>query len=465
MAHFFSDFPGYEAVENVQQKLFENYGVEVPWWIAPILFVVGVFAFHSLSPMQSVQNWNLVLFFMPLWLPLMLLHTAFGRWYEYLRWRTSSRAKRVLLEIRIPREVHKTPLAMETVLTGLHIGIGESNWHKKFVAGGVRPWWSLEIVSIDGRVRFFVWTLEYMRPAVENYLYAQYSNIEIMEAEDYSRVINPITKEYSMDAFEFELAKPDPYPIRTYIDFGLDKPGSAEPDELVDPLAQVIELMGSFKPGQQLWLQIGMRVAKDEKYKGKKNKDGKPYTWKDQAKEEIEKIRAKATSKTKYKDPVTGKTVEIEGNPNPTKGESETMAAIERNTSKLGFEVGMRAIYMQEKARPYAGAAGAFVSSMLKPFNSEQLNSFKPAPVYSGYFKGYPWEDKTGEKKLGEMEDAVNRYRRRAFFYPPYVSGHTMVLSTEELATIFHIPSSTVSTPAVPRMQSSTSEAPSNLPT
>lgn len=464
MAHFFSDFPGYEAVENFQKKLFDTYAISIPWWIAPMLFVVGAFAFHAFAPVQSAANWSLVFFFMPLWLPLMLFHTAFGRWYEYLRWRTASRTKAILLEIRIPREVRKTPLAMETFFAGMHIGVGESNWHKRLVAGGVRPWWSLEIASIEGQVRFFIWTPEYMRPAVENYLYAQYPNVELVEAEDYSRTINPLTKEYSMDAFEFEHAKPDPYPIRTYVDFGLDKPGTLEPDQLVDPLAQVLELMGSFNSGQQLWMQIVIRVAKEEKYKGKKTSKGKPFTWKDEAKEEIEKIRASATSKTKYKDPATGKTVETEGNPNPTKGESETMAAIERNTSKLGFEVGIRAVYMQEKKKPYP-AAGVFVSTILKPFNSEQLNSFRPAPIYNGGFKGYPWEDPTGVKKHAEMEDALNRYRRRVFFYPPYICGHTMVLSTEELATIFHIPSSTISTPSLPRMQSSTSEAPSNLPT
>jgi len=461
---FKSHLPGFEAVENFRNKLHEDYGTDVPLTAILVVFLLELFIFHAFAPAQSTANWAMAAFLSPLWLPPMLARAAFLRWHDYLRWRVASRTKAILLEIRIPREVNKTPLAMETVFAGMHIGIGETTWHKKFVAGGIRPWWSFEIASIEGQVRFFVWTPEYMRSAVENYLYAQYPAIELVEAEDYTRTINPLTDKYAMDAFEFKHEKADPYPIRTYIDFGLDKPGASEPDELVDPLAQVLELMGSFKPGQQLWMQIVIRVAKAEKYNGKKNKDGKPYTWKDQAKEEVETIRAKATSKTTYKDPATGKTVEVAGHPNPTKGEAETIAAIERNTSKLGFETGIRVVYMQQKDTPYT-AAGAFASNMLKPFNSEQLNSFKPAEVYNGAIKGYPWEDPRGKKKEAEMEDAVYRYRRRAFFYPPYICGHTMVLSTEELATLFHIPSSTVSTPSLPRLQSSTSEAPSNLPT
>lgn len=39
------------------------------------------------------------------------------------------------------------------------------------------------------------------------------------------------------------------------------------------------------------------------------------------------------------------------------------------------------------------------------------------------------------------------------------------VMSTEELATMFHIPSSTVMTPGLSRIPSTRKEAPANLPT
>ena len=62
----------------------------------------------------------------------------------------------------------------------------------------------------------------------------------------------------------------------------------------------------------------------------------------------------------------------------------------------------------------------------------------------------------------------VEAYRRRQFFYEPFSFGiprdDIMVMSTEELATVFHIPSQAVMTPTLHRLQSATSEAPSNLP-
>jgi len=39
-----------------------------------------------------------------------------------------------------------------------------------------------------------------------------------------------------------------------------------------------------------------------------------------------------------------------------------------------------------------------------------------------------------------------------------------MVMSTEELATVYHIPSHAVETPTLSRIQSATGEAPINLP-
>ena len=51
------------------------------------------------------------------------------------------------------------------------------------------------------------------------------------------------TVSWNLWGCEFKLLKPDAYPIKTYIDFGLDK----DPKEefKVDPISPVIELFGS----------------------------------------------------------------------------------------------------------------------------------------------------------------------------------------------------------------------------
>ena len=179
--------------------------------------------------------------------------------------------------------------------------------------------------------------------------------------------------------------------------------------------------------------------------------------------EEIEKIKKNTTRKNKYVDPRSGEIIESEGFPNPTKGQSDLISAIERKGSKQIFDVGIRAIYLGTDAA-YNGIMVPAQLALFKPFNSESGNGLSPAAgKLSAMFNDLPWEDRSGHHKHVVSHNAVQVYRRRAFFYDPYI-GNWIVMSTEELATLFHIPSSAVSTPNLPRIQSATAGAPSNLP-
>jgi hypothetical protein len=277
-----------------------------------------------------------------------------------------------------------------------------------------------------------------------------------VEVPDYTRLISAHHDEWSLWGCDYAHTKPDPYPIKTYVDYGLDK--VQKEHEQVDPLANLIEFMGSMGKGEYLWLQFIMRVHKGEKYH-KLNSEGKQFTWKDEAKEIINKIREKTA--TKYVDAATGK--EVSGFPNPTKGESEAMAAIERNISKLAFDVGARCVYLAKPER-FDPITISGVTGLFKQFSSEGWNGFKPAG-WMTYFDDYPWEIGADKLKNIFKHELVDAFRRRQFFYPPHVGDTPMVMSTEELATIYHVPSRAVETPSLPRIQSATSEAPSNLPT
>ncbi|HEY4501350.1 MAG TPA: hypothetical protein VJI70_03800 [Candidatus Paceibacterota bacterium] len=398
---------------------------------------------------------SISLFLAPLWLPVLLVG---GAWTLFLLLRRSefiANQKCILLEIKPPRNLVKTPLAMEAVLSGMHIGPGESTWYKKYILGGTRPWWSLEIVSFEGQVHFFIWARADLRRIVEAQLYAQYPGVQIIEAPDYTRLVTAKSDEgWGLWGCDFTHTAEDPLPIKTYIEYGLDK--VQEEPEQVDPLANLIEFMGSMKKGEHLWLQFIIRTHKGEKYK-QKNDKGKPYDWKDEAKKLVEEIRAK--TRDAYIDPMTGE--ERPGFPNPTKGQSEKIAAIERNVSKLGFDAGVRGIYLASgKFDPIviSGLTGIF-----KQFSSEGWNGFKPSGWMTD-FDDYPWE--FGVEKLKEeyRQGIIQAYRRRQFFHDPF-KNDGMVMSTEELATIFHIPSRAVETPSLGRIQSATSEAPANLPT
>ena len=403
---------------------------------------------------------SLALFLAPLWLPILLVGGAWRSWVLLRRSEFIASQKYMLLEIKPPRSVVKTPLAMEAVLSGMHLSPGESTWYARYIQGKVRPWWSLEIASLEGRVHFFIWTRAGFRRTIESQIYAQYPGAQVVEAPDYTRMITAKPEEWNIWGCDFEHTDKDPVPIRTYIEFGLDKV-QKEPEQ-TDPLANLIEFMSSMRKGEFLWLQLIVRVHKGEKYK-KHRPDGKAYTWKDHAKELVQEIRAQTVAKVKYKDIFTGEMRETDGFPNPTKGESEKIAAIERNVSKLAFDVGARGIYLA-KPETFDPIAIAGLTGIFKQFSSEGWNGFKPAR-WMTQFDDYPWEIGSNRLKEIERKDLIEAYRRRQYFYDPVnTMADAMVMSTEELATIFHVPSLAVETPSLSRIQSTTGEAPANLP-
>ena len=424
-------------------------------------FIVILFAFLIISPAQTAANMTFAAFTAPLWLTPIMVRFAILRFLYFRRAENIAKQDHVLLELRLPRDTMKTPVAMEAVLSAIHLGPGETNWYKKLM-GGVRPWYSLEIVSLGGRVHFYVHCREGFRRAVESAFYAQFPNMEIVEAVDYSRLVDPAHDPYMMTGFEYAHARSDAWPIKTYVDFGLDKP--QKPEEQTDPLAQIIELLGSLGPNEQFWLQLVIRTNKNEKYRNKKKPDGSLYTFSDEANKEVEAVRAATVRKTTRVDPVTGAATEMESFPNPTKGEQEGIWAIQRKQGKLTFDVGIRAIY-SAPASDYKGVMGAYMVGLFKPFSYDAKgNTLALQDRFSARFGNYPWDDPGGHHSDHARHEIAEYYRRRAYFYDPY-RGDWSIMSTEEIATLFHIPSSTIATPGLPRIGSSTGGTPVNLPT
>ena len=174
--------------------------------------------------------------------------------------------------------------------------------------------------------------------------------------------------------------------------------------------------------------------------------------WKKDAEKEIEAILKKSPKKE----------MEDKSAPYLTDEQKETINAIQRNVSKPAFETMIRGIYMAQpdSFNPVniAGLTGAF-----KQFGSGNLNGFAPKFTTS---LDYPWPDYKGRRLLGMKKDILAAYKRRSFFHPPYryFGGKPFILTTEELATLFHFPGGVASTPTFSRIVSKKGEAPANLP-
>jgi len=140
--------------------------------------------------------------------------------------------------------------------------------------------------------------------------------------------------------------------------------------------------------------------------------------------------------------------------------EEDLIQAIERNASKIGFDCGIRGLYIAEedqfRAVNIPGMIGAF-----KQFSAKERNGFKPTRGMNKF--GFSWEDYKEYRQNKERRKLFEAYRLRSFFNPPY-KRPSFVLSAEELATIYHFPGQVSQTPTFKRIESKKAQPPSDLP-
>ena len=383
----------------------------------------------------------------PLWGPFVLGYIFIHEWLHYVQARFISNFNWILLEIKLPKEIHKTPLAMEIVLNALYQSTSPMQWWDKYRKGKVKDWFSLEMVSVDGHVKFFIRTNISYKNIIEAQLYAQYPDIEIYEVPDYTRYVDYRGKEGDWDMFgtEYKLAKPDAYPIKTYVDYGMDKEGVKE-EFKTDPLTSVVEYLGSVGKDEQIWIQILVQSAS----KNYKKKDGTKGDWTDEGKDLVEKLVGRDKKEEDNKFQVM----------RMTKGEQEIVSAIERNIGKLGFECGIRAIYLAKKEKMDYGHIKA-LGGLLRPFTTNNLNGFKGYEQTYGW--DFPWQDFNFIRLTAKKKKIFKAYKHRSWFHLPR-KINPFVLSSEELATIYHLPGGVAQTPTFGRIPSRKGEAPVNLP-
>lgn len=400
----------------------------------------------------------------PLWVPLFLGIFFFNQWMDYIRVREITKAKKVLLEVNIPRETNKSPRAMELVFTGLWQK-GYGTLYEVFKEGKYRPWFSFEIVSIGGDLHFFIWTEEKYKGLIESLIYAQYPDVEVYEVPDYTTSVQYNGGERFVWGTHHALTNPDVYPIKTYVDYSLDVGSEPKEEQKIDPMTPMLEYLGNLSAGEQAWVQILIQAhSKEGTGEGRIIK--KP-DWKDEAKEEIKKLREEAMVKQesgeqKFSFPLM------------TKGVQNKIESIERSLDKFPFNAMIRSMYIAEWDHFNPSNIGGLIGST-RQYNSNNLNGFRLSGIsdFSQNTKALfsllkiP-ERLTKPRKDSMIEEVLMAYKRRSFFYPPHketLDAKPFILNTEELATIYHFPGGVAQTPTFKRIESKKAEPPSNLPT
>ena len=311
------------------------------------------------------------------------------------------------------------------------------------------------MVSTGGEVRFYINVpTKKTKNALEAQLYAQYPGIEVVEEDiDYTDEIPWDPERYEYMAFHMGKKEDEIFPIKTYIDFGLDKLPKEE--EKFEPMAAMLEQLGKVKPHERVWIQI-LAVPHVKKVFKNGHLTETP-TWDKKAIAKINEI----LKRDQRPDPDSET---YERAPMLTMNERDTIAAIERNIGKYAYEVGIRWLYITEKGK----FDGDLISPTLRSFSQYDIIGRNGlSPRWRTDFDYKMFSDPKGRRIKKWKEQELGLYKGRVYYHRDRVGGADAmkVFSAEELATIYHIPGTSVVTPSLPRITSARKEAPSNLPT
>lgn len=414
-----------------------------------ILCLFILFAFIGLG---DSRVFGFMVAILPIVLPFVMFALFFEYWVAYVQYNFDLGQGRTTLELKIPQDVFKSPEAMEMVLLQLHQTAAPDNHLQTYIDGKHPPVHSLELVSRGGEIKFYLNVpKKKFKNIAEAQLYAQYPGIEVRELDiDYTAEIPHDTDRFAYFGIHFGLKKPDAYPIKTYLDYKLDST-STEEEQKIDPISSMIEAISNIGPGEHIWVQVLIDANREVTFKeGALHKE---EDWKGAAREEINKILEKAKKR---------EGVESGGAQRLTEGERDAVRAIERSLGKNAFNTAIRAMYIAEKDKYNPGERiGAIITGWR---SYDDLNRNAIGVKWRTDFDWNWWQDPKGHKRDELKADELKGYKKRRYERKGKGDGKK-VMTTEELATIFHIPGKVISTPTLERIPSKRSEAPANLPT
>ena len=317
----------------------------------------------------------------------------------------------VVLLLQVPRTNDKKELAAEQMFASLH-GLLTMPANKLFQST-IRERLSFEIAVLKRRIGFYVWVPNYLKSFVEEQIYAQYPNVQISEVPDYTMDVEQ--RFASTFVAELKLTTPDSLPIKTFQSFE------------VDPLAAITATLAKFEEDEEAWIQLVIRPAASN--------------WHKKSERYIAGLRSKTAASSPLGlmsalwSPPTAKTEAAK----LTEYEQLRASGAEEKSQKLAFESVVRIVYRGQSPTHQARLRMQSIVASYKQFNTTYLNGFE-------------------QKRIIDDPFLVGLYRARDF------NRSGFILNIEEVATLYHLPHTTVETPYILWASSQTAEPPANLP-
>ncbi|HEX7633081.1 MAG TPA: type IV secretion system DNA-binding domain-containing protein [Candidatus Saccharimonadales bacterium] len=318
----------------------------------------------------------------------------------------------VVLLLQVPRTNDKKELAAEQMFASLH-GLLLFPSQKLFRAPK-RVGISFEIAVLERRIGFYVHVPRYLKDFVEEQIYAQYPMVQISEVEDYSLPDSTITHTSTLGT-EMRLTANQALPIKTFQSFE------------VDPLAAITATLAKFEEGEEAWIQLIIRPA--------------ATNWHQKSEKYISGMRGGSKGGTAGLFSALWKPPEHTDGPAAKLTEYDQARAkgAEDKSHKLAFETTLRIVYRGNVSSSQASLRLQSIVASYKQFNTTYMNGFE-------------------QSRASTDPALLDRYTARQ------MASHPLLLNIEEVATLYHLPHTTVETPFILWASSQTAEPPANLP-
>lgn len=296
---------------------------------------------------------------------------------------------------------------------------------------GIHAWlygeadiFSFEIVAMDKLVTFFATVPKKYANFFEEQMHAQYPDAYIEDAGDY----NMFSPTGVVLGGYLKLKRQSAFPIKTYKELEVDPLNS-----ITNALSKVAEGDGLaiqvlVRPAHHSWRELGMKIVKnmqkgmpvEEAIKGH-NEHGLSSWF--ESKEDKEKRKEKLRERKL------------------SAAETKMLEGIENKLSKAGLETNIRIVASSASAE----AAQLHLTNVIQAFSQ-----------YNVYEYGNSFEKSIPSSKKAVIE---------SFIFRTFAEGQKLVLNTEELASLWHLPLATSETPNIRWMLARTAPAPTNVPT
>lgn len=395
-----------------------------------------------------------------------------------MRYKFKESLRYVYLEIKIPKHVTRSPKAMEEIFYSLHSIYRKSDPWNRYMKGFLPPTYSFEMMLHNGQLRFFIRCYKEYKDFVIGRIYSQYPEAIVEEVSDPFKELPWKIPNPTFDVWgtEFVFLKPVFYPIKTY-----EVWEKLPEDQRIDPISLLSEGASFITNKEWIFIQLySMPVLGVDKEFGDE--------WAKKGKEEVNKLMGRVKpeepgpleyigefvknlflalllQKIEWKVGEKSTSSEEPSIMKLTPGEREIIEGIERKISKPGYWTNIRFCYVATK-------------------DIFKENQAKNVSLVMGIFKIFERQDMNGIIRDIKTVTALDRplhffvslYDEKIFYRKRYVWAYLkgrwssdfkenrLILNTEEMASIFHIPMEFVPAPGIERIPTRPISPPPEVP-